>query len=194
MIDLTKKLCDSCGGYADNNFNVCSQCLPEEHSWEQGFSAYSYKSQTKKAVYLFKYHNKIIVAKPFVEQMTKVILPFIDNFDMVTYVPKFWFSSLTQNYNQSQIIAQLLAKNIKKPCYNLLKKTKWTKKQAKLTKKMRLKNLSDSFKVKKAKLVSKKNILLIDDIFTTGTTLNNCTKALQQKGAETVYILTICRS
>ena len=193
VIDLSKRLCDSCGSYLNNNFNICSKCLPEEHLWQQGFCAYNYKRKTQQAIYLFKYNNKIILAKPFVEQMHKVIEPFIDEFDMITYVPKFWLHSLIQNYNQAKIIAQLLAQEIKLPCHSVIKKNKWTKKQAKLTKIERLKNLKNVFKIKNTKLIKNKSILLIDDILTTGTTLNQCTKILQSEGAKAVYILTISR-
>ena len=185
-----RDLCSSCGSYLDNSLDTCSKCLPEQHLWDSGFCCFLYRDRTRKAIYQFKYSKKIILALPLARKMAQVVKN--ENFDCITYVPKFWLNKVLSGYNQSQILAQTLAKELAIPHKKLLSKLVYTKRQAKLDKKDRLKNLKGAFTVRQ-KIGEVKSILLVDDVLTTGTTLSLCSEQLKKAGAKKVSIVTLTR-
>jgi len=122
---------------------------------------------------------------------------FNENFDIITSVPLTNKRLRSRKYNQSAILAQELARKLNKKCNNLLlKKTKETKVQAGLSKKDRQKNLKNAFKVnpRYKEQLTAKNILIIDDVYTTGSTLNECARTLKREGfTGKIYGLVLAR-
>ena len=101
---------------------------------------------------------------------------------------------MQRGYNQTQLIAKEIAKNIDiKLCDDVLVKSKNTIAQSKLNKNKRKQNIKNAFKVLNLEKIQGKNILLFDDIFTTGSTVNECSKILKKAGAKTVGVLTIAK-
>ena len=99
---------------------------------------------------------------------------------------------LTRGYNQTEIIAKELSKDLKIELnYKDLKKIKDTKTQSTLTKKERKENIKNAFMIKNTDRVENKKIILFDDIYTTGSTLNECSKILKEAKAKEIAILTI---
>ena len=101
----------------------------------------------------------------------------------------------TREFNQSAELAKELAKIFKIPVYNTLQRAKNTAPQAQLNRNDRLKNIENAFLIDKNKIdiVKNKDILLIDDIFTTGSTCEECAKILKTAGAKSVWAMTIAR-
>jgi ComF family protein len=95
-----------------------------------------------------------------------------------------------RGFNQSELLTQVICKNFNLNTSNNLKRTKYTKPQAKLNKTQRENSLRNSF-VWDGNNLNKKNIILIDDVATTGSTLNECAKTLKQNGANEVWGLVI---
>ncbi len=104
---------------------------------------------------------------------------------IITWVPLHPKRERQRGYNQSQLLAKALAKSLKLPAIPLLRKTKSTRPQAGLSRQQRLTNLSGVF-VARHKLKDE-HILLVDDVTTTRTTLNECARALKQAGARRVF-------
>ena len=101
---------------------------------------------------------------------------------------------MQRGYNQTQLIAKEIAKNIDiKLCDDVLVKSKNTIAQSKLNKNKRKQNIKNAFKVLNLEKIQGKNILLFDDIFTTGSTVNECSKILKKTGAKTVGVLKIAK-
>ncbi len=96
--------------------------------------------------------------------------------------------------NHSEELAKILARIIpeKKEVISTLKKKKETKKQSQLTRKERLKNVKKAFKVKKREIPQ--NLVLVDDIFTTGATMRECGKTLKKEGVKNVWGFTLART
>ncbi|GAC1413361.1 MAG: hypothetical protein NVSMB66_5110 [Candidatus Doudnabacteria bacterium] len=116
-------------------------------------------------------------------------LQFSDDW-LVTYVPMHKTKQQLRTFNQSQLIAEKLSILLGLPCFSILNKVKRTASQMTLKKEQRLTNLNnvfDSFNCEG------KKILLIDDVFTTGTTLNECKKALYLCGAKDVRCFAFCK-
>ena len=100
-----------------------------------------------------------------------------------------------RGYNQAELLAKCLADEIGTIQYKneILLKILDTKKQSTLNKKERSQNLIGAYKIQNAEIIQNKNIILVDDIFTTGSTANECSKMLKQAGANKICVLTIAK-
>lgn len=108
----------------------------------------------------------------------------------ITSVPMHPQGQRKRGYNQSELLAASLARTLHLPHYQLLYKRKMTKKQAGLTRKERLINIKSSFAVR-GKIRIPHRVLLVDDVTTTGATLQECAKTLKQAGVREVYAAVI---
>jgi len=132
--------------------------------------------------------------KMFEKVLSKDIL-FRHSIDLIIPVPLHKKRRRRRGYNQSEIIAKHLSKVYCLPMSSqILIKTKNTVPQMKLSKKLRIKNLTDSFSSKNIHILKNKNIMLVDDVITTGTTLNTCAKKLIKAGAKKVFVFTLART
>jgi predicted amidophosphoribosyltransferase len=118
--------------------------------------------------------------------------------DLITFVPQSFFRSIQRGYNVSELLAKELSRLIDKPVLPLLKKTESTISQTQLERKDRQALLSTTMSCKEAALagnmIEDKVVLLIDDVCTTGTTIDCAASALQAGHPKRVYALTLCRS
>ncbi len=117
-------------------------------------------------------------------------------FDLITSAPISKKRLNERGFNQAQLIAEELASKLNKPFKKLLKKIKDTKKQARSSFQQRLSNLSDCFRVESPyrDFVKNKTILIIDDVISTGSTLNECAKTLKASGAKQVIGVALAQS
>lgn len=188
--------------------NLCLKCLAEcgpaeRESAEWIYPIYDYRHPIiKKSIWLLKYKNKKRIAKVFAmslnEKITETLgeLILLENFKDPFLIPIPLSKSRIKErgYNQSQLICQYINKLNKelKPIYNVLVKTKDVEHQARLhDKRERIKNIANSFGTQKEFLIKGKNIILIDDVTTTGATLTEAKKVLKQAGAKKVIAFTL---
>ena len=162
-----------------------------------------------KHYYLFKYDDIIrtmLIEYKFNEKpyLYRSILEFLNKYqkkyvqfeiyDIIIPVPISKKRNKERGYNQSLLIAREIAKNENvKLRNNVISKVKNNTTQSKLNKEERAENVKNVYKITKNKEIIDKNILLIDDIFTTGATLNECSKMLKQAGTKKVDVLTIAK-
>jgi competence protein ComFC len=128
------------------------------------------------------------------EDLGEIMSSFLKNYDFkdyyVAFVPVTKRKLIDRGFNQSEILAEKIAKNLDLKIFSALIKIKDTEDQAKLDFEKRLNNLKDVFKVKSN---PPKKIILIDDVKTTGSTLKECAKVLKEAGAREIIALTILR-
>lgn len=133
-----------------------------------------------------KYGSVRVLAPFMVDYMVSVIERMqISNLDMVTYVPMHPVRQRKRGFNQSELLARMIAEQIGVPCEALLERTRNAKQQARLDRTEREKNLDGSFACTRD--LRGRTILLIDDVFTTGATAKECARVLRDNGAEYVY-------
>jgi len=119
----------------------------------------------------------------------------MDRIDLILPVPLHRAKQRQRKFNQAKLLAEHIALAFcKRLEHNALVKTRFAAPQAGLSRTERLKNIKDSFEVKKPKLVKDKNILLVDDVFTTGATVNECAKVLKEAGADNINVLSLART
>lgn len=111
---------------------------------------------------------------------------------LVTFVPLHSYRQNWRGFNQSQLLAQTFAQKLDLSFAQVLVRTKNTIPQAKLSASQRRQNLSSAFQIKNPSSL-KQNIILIDDVWTTGSTLKKCCYLLKLNGAKTVWALTLAR-
>ncbi len=171
----------------------CGTCRMKPPAYTQAWSLFPYQSPLKEAIVLFKYRGKRSLTTPFLHAMTSA-LPDLPNIDLLMPVPLHPQRLREREYNQSALLAHGLSLHLKVPLLlSCLLRTRATVPQTSLTRKERLTNLRKAFAVKDASRIKDQRILLIDDVFTTGTTLHECAKTLQKSGSGPVYGLTLAR-
>ena len=118
----------------------------------------------------------------------------LKKYDIIIPVPIHKKRKAQRGYNQTQLIASKISKYVGiKLCDDVLIKSKNTIAQSKLNKNKRKQNIKGAFKILNSEKIQGKNILLFDDIYTTGSTVNECSKILTRAGAKRIGVLTIAK-
>lgn len=145
---------------------------------------FKYEGIIKDRLINFKFNDKIYIYKAFVNFIikNKKICRFLKNYDIIIPVPIHYKRRIKRGYNQSALIAKEIAKKDNSIEYidNVLLKQKNNKPQSTKNKKDRQQNVIGAYYIKNEYKIYNKKILLLDDIYTTGSTVNECAKALKQ--------------
>ena len=148
-----------------------------------------YSASLKNSLKRLKFSNKASYYRAFGKLLALKVENIIklDQIDMIIPVPLYKSKQKQRGYNQAELIAEYAAKQLNIPFgANLLVKTSESKSQSVLGRNERLSNVEGLFEVVNTQAVYKKNILIVDDIITTGSTINQCSKALKLAGASSV--------
>lgn len=175
---------------------MCPQCLELQPQFQEGKSLFTLNEGMREWVHTLKYHRGLYVLKDLEKFLIENKERWVDFFEnaILIPVPIHWRKYLKRGYNQSECIAKVLQKIFPIQAINpLLKKIHSTKPQVELSKEERLKNVNNSFAIKKKPLSSYETYILIDDVFTTGSTLKACAKVLSENGAKKIKVFTISR-
>jgi ComF family protein len=159
--------------------------------------SFPYEEPLKQALHLLKFERK----KNLLPWLNTILLQQLKEnqidpnaFDMVTSVPLAKKRLKERGFNQAELLAQVIGDGLNLPYQKTLLRTKETTPQFKLKKEERIKNLDQAFTIITPALVQGKKILLIDDIYTTGTTLGECGKVLAIAGARQITGLTLAKA
>ncbi|MDA2920375.1 ComF family protein [Desulfobacterota bacterium AH_259_B03_O07] len=200
-----RALCSKCGlpfGYTKyDNDNIdseylCGKCLRGEYYFERARSIAFYDGLLREILHKFKYQGKLHLGRVLSGILIQNYPYELGPIDIVVPVPLYIGKLRTREYNQTIILARELANYIKVPFEPLiLKKVKETRPQFEITnEKDRKKNVRGAFILENIRRVREKSVLLFDDVFTTGSTINECTRILGRAGASNVHVLTLMRA
>lgn len=198
LIEKDKHLCKVCEENIERIHKICTVCASEKKlcmcKWRVfhfsgATSVFNYGEYSKQAVNNFKFRGNGEIAYFLSEEMYKSVQKDFENikFDLVVSVPMNSFKKFLKGFNHSDKLAILIAKKLSVPYRDVLKKVKTAKSQHKLSYKERRENVKGMFASEK---ISAKNVLLVDDIRTTGATLDECARVLMFAGAYSVYCVT----
>lgn len=184
--------CARCGKLLETG-DVCSDCRSFFHYFERAFSVCAYDGKLKEWIYAFKYGNRPVLARPFGKMMACRLRELdADNLpDCIIPVPLYRAKLRQRGYNQSLLLARVVSGELKKPLADALVRVKDTPPLSGLSRHERIKCINGSFKVRNNFITDIKNVLLVDDIYTTGATVSECSRVLKQNGVERVYVLTL---
>ena len=192
--------CASCGRHLDSQAiekNTCPSCSRYKANFyfDRAFSPCQYTGTIKKLIHEFKYSGKDYLSKPLGKLMHTFIRDYqlpIQHLDYLIPIPLHKSRQREREFNQAEILSQEIAREFdKKVLTNALIRVKPTKTQTELTFQERCQNVKKSFSVTRPELVKDTNLLLIDDVLTTGATSSEAAKCLKSAGAQKVLLLTL---
>ncbi len=200
LFPIEEPKCFKCGKpIEDGEKEFCYDCERKKHHYIKGYGLWVYKGAIKKSVADFKNNNKKEYATFYVEEFLRKygdelvkICP-----DALVPVPIHKQKKNKRGYNQADVLAKEIGKKLKIPVLSdLLIRDKYTLPQKHLNDKERLRNLEKAFslsqEVKHKFPKNLKKIVLVDDIYTTGSTIEVCTNVLLQNEVKEVYFICIC--
>ena len=196
---ITGNLCPVCGTtFSDSpaKSHLCGNCLENKTYFSCARAVVSYETIILHAIHQFKYGSNISIGALLASFMADFSFPDVDftDYSLIVPVPLHIKRLRQRGFNQSLILAQALAKKWQIPInFSLLKRHKFTLTQTGLNKAERNKNIKGAFEVSSKKNIAGKNVILIDDVYTTGATINECAKILTKAGAKKVTVLTLAR-
>lgn len=177
-----------------NSQYVCQDCQSQPPSFQQLRSYGRYEGVLRKTIHHLKYHNDLPLADTLCRLLVATFQQQNWEIDLICPVPLSRARLRQRGYNQSALLAQILAWAVSIP-YNdkALLRTRDTLSQVGLNAEQRRANVRDAFRAN-ANLVKDKTILVVDDIATTSATLSACADALKTAGANRVYAITLART
>ena len=172
--------CKICGEEVDINVSFCGNCNKDKYYFDKNTSFANYELVAAKIVKRFKFYSKKYYAKYIAKLMVENNDVFKD-VDYLTFVPISDKRRKERGFNQAEEIANEISKLKNIPVLDLLNKIGDEKHQVGLSQKERLENLKGSFELIKdnSKFIKGKNLLIIDDVFTTGSTLSECARVIK---------------
>ena len=188
-------VCKVCGKVIiDNNGERCNDCIKKKHYFLQSKGVYVYEGPIKGSMYRFKYNNRRGYRFTFARDIVRLRGDWIKStrIDAILPIPMYYKKRRRRGYNQAQLIAEALSREIGIPCYaKLVTRIRDTTPMKGLSDTERQKNLKNAFNFSQ-KGLQLERVLLIDDIYTTGATMDSVAKVLLDSGIIEVYGLCMC--
>ncbi|MEI7905033.1 MAG: ComF family protein [Candidatus Firestonebacteria bacterium] len=192
---ITQPACVSCGKQLKLQHELfCGDCSRNKMSFLDNRSAAVYDDVMREAIHLFKYGDKRKLGKHFGDLLVEYLRQngALDGINAIIPVPL--YKNKRRDYNQSRILAEYLGEEFNLPVYNdVLLRVSDTRAQHGLKKEERIMNVQGAFSVRNAGRIKQAIVLLVDDIFTTGATADECTRTLLAAEANSVRVVTLAR-
>lgn len=185
--------CHHCGGKMMGLGEVCVECKSKQFSTDRGYSVLEYSGMVVPRIASFKNNGSKHIGYAFARLIEDKYYDIEEDIDLIVPVPIGEGRLKERGYNQSEILCRELIPTGKVKV-DILLRPKDTLHQTGLGRRHRETNLKDAFKISNKKLVKGKCVLIVDDIYTTGSTINECARALKDAGASKVIGLTLCRT
>jgi len=177
--------------------SICHYCIEEKPRFDLARSILRFDHQSEKLIHNYKYYDKTEATKTLALMMLKSYGNLIDSIDFIIPIPMHKNKLKKRRYNQAASLAFEISKlSGKLYTPEILIKIKDSISQSGLSKEQRKDNVKNTFKFNPLfkDRAFRKNILLVDDVLTTGSTASECAKVLKRNGIKRVHILTIART
>jgi competence protein ComFC len=192
--------CFCCGRHLGINSpanNICPECTKTPLHFDRAFSPCIYEETIRLLIHEFKYRRRDYLGKI----LSKLMIEFIQEYDLpmkyidtIIPIPLHKTKQREREFNQSEILSKYIAQKFdKKMLNNALRRHLPTQSQAELKDRDRFKNIKGSFSCARKQSVQGENILLVDDVLTTGATASEAACVLKDAGANIVFVLTLAR-
>ena len=192
--------CPLCGAPTGNKVlmkNRCPACPEGEVFYTRARAPLLYQGPVVDGIVALKFHRRLELTELF----ARVLLYYLKrdqadlSFDGIVPVPLHYRRFHQRGYNQSEEIGRVLSRHLGITLWaEVLRRTRYTRPQTRLAHRERRGNVQDAFEVVYAEPVRDRRVLLLDDVYTTGSTMNACARVLKEAGAREVTALTVCRA
>lgn len=191
---ISEPTCKRCGKPVEKEqTEFCFDCAKKHHYFTQGKAVFLYQKEMKESMYRFKYSNKREYAAFYAEEAVMRYGDWIrrHRVDAIVPIPMYRGKQRMRGYNQAEVFAKEIGKRMNLPVLtNLVSRIRNTVPQKQLNDVERKNNLKKAFKIDE-NIVKYKIILLIDDIYTTGSTMDAVSRELRDVGIEQIYFLCV---
>lgn len=196
---LTGGHCPVCGMIfpdSPSGDHLCGSCIEQRPWFTQARSAVAFDGIILEAIHSFKYGRSTITGDRLAGFLADYDFTDMDwrHFDCILPVPLHIRRLRERRFNQSLILARALGRKHKLPVdFSLLKRRRFTSTQTGLDKNEREKNMKSAFEIVHPERLAGQHVILVDDVFTTGATTNECARALKKAGAGEIAVVTLAR-
>jgi ComF family protein len=195
---LDGPMCDCCGlpfGVDPGEGTRCAACLAKPPAYERARALLVYDDNSRDPILALKHADRLELVPGFAHWLERSGRPLLAESDLIVPVPLHRFRLWRRRYNQAAELARALGRRTSKPvAVRALERSRPTQSQgAMVSARARRRNVLGAFRVPEPGLVAGRNILLVDDVLTTGATAEACARALKRAGAARVQILTLAR-
>lgn len=186
--------CVLCGGSIPNKRDkYCARCRADPLQIDGIRSAVDFAGLAREAVHKFKYNHMQALSSPLADIMADYLARKPLSFDVIVPVPLHSSRQRERGYNQAELLARALGDRLQQPVWNgALRRVRKTRPQVGLTAAERRENVTAAFACVETRVTGRR-VLLIDDVCTTGATLEACSLALQRQNVASVWGLTLAR-
>lgn len=197
---IAAPVCAVCGASFDipvDDGTVCSECLGSPPAFARARSAMAYDEASKRLVLSFKHGDRLHGVPAMALWMKQAGAALLTDAQVLVPVPLHWWRLFGRRYNQASLLALALGRETgKQVCVDALCRTRRTPSQGAMNRADRRKNVAGAIAVslRRAGAVKGRRVLLIDDVLTTGATVDECARALLKVGALDVDVLTLMRA
>ena len=190
---ITPPICDRCGAPLPREEMRCSNCSGQPSSVARARAIGEYEGILRGVIHALKYSGRLSLAKPLATQMRLRGGDVLEHVDCLVPVPLHWRREHQRGFNQAREIARHLGP----PVVDALRRCRATRAQIELAADRRRENVAGAFRLRhgwfRDPAIRGKNVLLIDDVATTGATLEACAQVLSESGAAAVFAFTAAR-
>ena len=187
---IDKAYCFKCGKpLFEEGKSLCQGCIEKNHSFNECRSAFVYNDAMRKSIYRFKYHGRMEYSKYYSEMIVNLLGRKIAeyNADAIVPVPMYKKKQRKRGFNQAYLLAKEISHLTNIPVLNnYVIRNKSTKIMRSLGAKERENNLKKAFKIS-GDVVKLTNVIIVDDIYTTGATMDAMARCLKESGIRKVY-------
>jgi ComF family protein len=197
---IRSPLCPVCGApfaTEDGIDHPCGPCLTARPPFARARSAARFEGTVQELIHRFKYGKKIHLARPLGRLTARALVDFAGEAapDFIVPVPLHRKRLRERGFNQSQLLGRVLAKQWSIPLsVNNLRRVRWTEPQVGLPASERERNVRGAFAVADPARFREKRLLLVDDVYTTGSTVGECARTLKRAGASEIWVITVARA
>jgi competence protein ComFC len=184
--------CEICSRPINEEAEVCMECKYHSHSYDQALAVFEYSVVIKDMIHRFKYGGEYSLSRTLGYFLSEQLKLSGWQVDLMVPVPLHKNRQKSRGFNQSALLGDYLSQRNSISCKeDVIIRSVDTQSQTGFNRVKRAENLKEAFTVAKPQAVKDKNILLVDDVHTTGATVDSCSRALRQAGAKKIYVLTI---
>lgn len=195
---IRRPYCEVCSEPFDGEMGefTCTNCRGRAFHFDCAVSPLRSRGAVREMVHRLKYGGELWLARPLGDFLEKGLADERlrgRSFEGIVAVPLHLRRRRERGFNQSEVLANELARRVGWPRIGALERVRHTTTQTHFDRDHRMQNLRNAFRMRQNARVSGKNLLLVDDIFTTGSTLDECARTLLAAGAQSICALTVAR-